>query len=189
MSMIASDIGTIPASGFSWYVLFLEEIWNDPIKAELQSNFLELGKQVGPEVLVIRGFDPEEFYQSAYETLTLYDEEWHKRITRPSLVISDTAPRLLLGESAKLRAAKLIVIPLAPFRNRPPGTIVELLRHLVAALRDENALSALEHLEPGAIQKGWGWLRKYAEVKPSFLGFGVNLKAVLDDLLSPLPNT
>jgi len=189
MSMVASDIATIPTTGFTWYVLFLEEAWNDPIKIELQNNFLELGREVGRDVLVIRGFDPNEFYSSAYETLTLYDAEWFNRITRPALLISDTAPRLLLEEAAKLSAAKLILIPLTSFRGKPAGTIVELLRHLVTALRDDNALAALHRLEPGALQNGWGWLRDYAELKPSFLGFGVNLNAALDKILSPLPNT
>jgi hypothetical protein len=182
--MIASDIGTIPVSGFNWYVLFLEEAWDDPIKVELQNNFLQLGKQVGPAVLVIRGFDPDEFYASAYETATLYGDEWRNRLTRPALLISDTAPRLLLSEPAKLSVAKLICIPLAPFRHQPPGSVVELLRHLIAALRDEEALSALQRLEPGPLQKSWGWLRKYASLKPSFLGFGVNLNAVFDELVA-----
>jgi hypothetical protein len=107
---------------------------------------------------------------------------------RPALLISDTAPRLLLEEAAKLSAAKLILIPLTSFRGKPAGTIVELLRHLVTALRDDNALGALQRLEPGAVQKGWGWLRGYAELKPSFLGFGVNINAALDKIISPLPN-
>lgn len=183
MTMVASDIATIPTSGFSWYVLFLEDTFNDPIKSELSSNFLELGREVGEEVLVIRGFDPNKFYDSAYETVTLYDDEWRRRMTRPALLISDTAPKLLLEESAKLRAAKLILIPLAPFRSKPPGSITEMLRDLVSALRDEDALRALEQLEPGTLQKGWGWFSEYSDLKPNFMGFGVNVNAVLDDLL------
>jgi len=80
MSMIASDIATIPASGFEWYALFLEDAFDDPVKTELSNNFLALGREVGRNVLVIRGFDPKEFYNSAYETLTLYDEQWQKRM-------------------------------------------------------------------------------------------------------------
>lgn len=188
MSMIASDIATIPASGFSWYVLFLEENWNDPIKAELSGNFVEFGREVGPDVLVIRGFDPNEFYASAYEAFSLCDGEWSERMKRPALLVSDTAPKLLLTEPAKLRAAKLILLPLAPFRTKPPGSVIELLRHLVAALRDDNAVTALKSLEPGALRKGWGWLSKYVELKPNFMGFGVNLNAALDDALSSNSN-
>jgi hypothetical protein len=178
MSMIASDIATIPASGFSWYVLFLEDPFNDPIKNELSNNFIELGKEVGRDVLVIRGFDANEFYQSAYETFGEVNN-----MTRPALLISDTAPVFLLEEDAKLRAAKLILIPLASFRNRPPGSIAELLRHLVIALKDDDAVRALKRLEPGAIKRGWGWLSKYADLKPNFIGFGVNLNAMFDDML------
>ena len=68
-------------------MLFLEDSWNDPIKAELQGDFLELGRQVGRDALMIRGFDPDEFYASAYETLTLYDKEWRDRIMRRTIMV------------------------------------------------------------------------------------------------------
>lgn len=69
MSMTASDIGTIPVSGFNWYVLYLEDAFSDPISEELSSNFITLGREVGRDILVVRGFDPNSFYASAYETL------------------------------------------------------------------------------------------------------------------------
>jgi hypothetical protein len=183
MSYIASDIGTIPAYGFAWYVLYLEDVFDDPLKDELSRNFLALGSEVGRDVLVVRGFDPQTFYSSAYETLTLYDEEWAAKIQRPALLLSDTPPRLLLSEKAKLNAAKLILFPLAPFRRRPAGTLVDLLRQLVAALKDNDAMSALQQLEPKALRSKWGWLSKYVDMKPNFMGFGVNLNAAIDDVV------
>jgi hypothetical protein len=98
MSMVAHDIGTIPVTGFAWYVLFLEEAWDEPIHAELRNNFIQLGNQVGPNALVIRGYDPDTFFDSAFEINTLYGSELNARITRPALLISDTAPGLLLEE-------------------------------------------------------------------------------------------
>jgi len=124
MSMIASDVATIPCEGFSWYVLFLEDAFDDPLKTQLAANFLTLGREVGRDVLVVRGFDPSEFFQSAYETITLYDPEWTKRLKRPGILVSDTAPRLLLSEPAKLRAAQLIYLPLASFREKPALSII-----------------------------------------------------------------
>jgi len=184
MSMVASDIGTIPASGFNWYVLFLQDDYDDPINYELSSNFLVLGREVGRDVLVVRGYDSNEFYTSTYEAITLYDVEWQDKMARPALLISDTAPRLLLQERAKLHAAKLILIPLAPFRTKPQGSVIDLLRRLVTALKDEDAVNALTALEPNAFKRGWGWLSRYAELKPNFMGFGVNLKPMIDDILS-----
>src|SRR5262245_25765253 len=112
MAYVASDIAAIPARGFDWYVLYLEDVFDDPVKDELSRNFLALAKEVGRGVLVVRGFDPDTFYSSAYETLTLYDESWASRIQRPALLVSDTPPALLLTEEAKLNAAKLILFPL-----------------------------------------------------------------------------
>ena len=184
MSMVASSIATIPAEDFHWYILFLEDKYNDPIKAELHSNFVTFGHEVGPDTMVVRGYDPESFYASVYETLTLYDDEWVARIERPALLVSDTAPRLLLGEPAKLNAAKLILIPLRPFRDKGSGAIVDLLRDLVAALKDDDAVSALQRLDRSVIKSKWGWLSRYLELKPNFMGFGLNLNAVLEESLS-----
>jgi hypothetical protein len=184
MAMIASDIATIPTTGFNWYVLFLEDRYDDPIKIELSSNFLALGQEVGRNALVVRGFDEDTFYSSVYEAVTLYDDEWHQKMTRPALLISDTAPRLLLEEPNKLKAAKLILIPLSQLRSKGPGAIVDLLRNLVLALRDEDAVRLLVQLDSDGIKRKWGWLTKYLDLKPSFMGFGINLNAVLEDLLS-----
>ena len=189
MSMIASDVATIPAEGFSWYVLFLEDAFDDPLKTQLSANFLTLGREVGRDVLVVRGFDPSEFFKSAYETVTLYDPEWTDRLRRPGILVSDTAPRLLLSEPAKLRAAKLIYMPLASFRERPSASLSDLLRQLVAALRDPDADRALSGLEPGAFSRVWGWLARFVELKPNFMGFGVNLNEMLDRVARPTTGT
>jgi hypothetical protein len=168
--MFASDLAKIPTSDFDWYVIFFEEQdpkKNSALKALLRDNFLSLGKEVGRDVLVVRGHDPAEFYRSAFrETKTLYDAEWNSRITSPALLITDTAPKLLWDEPAKLRAAKIISIPLAPFQQ-DTKVIAELLQRLLAALRDENAVSALRDLaafvpsKRDEIENKWGWLRVY----------------------------
>jgi len=181
--MVASDIATIPALGFSWYVLFLEDAFEDPIKAELSANFLALGHESGRDALVVRGYDPTTFFKSAYETLTLYQPEWAAKLVRPALLISDTAPVLLLNESAKLAAAKLILVPLASFRGKQAGAMSDFLRQLAAALHDPDAIRALSRLEPSGFSKKWAWLSKYVDVKPSFMGFEVDVNKMLNDLL------
>jgi hypothetical protein len=57
MSYEASSLATIPSTGFSWYVFFVESKWNDPIKQQLRANFEMLGQRVGPTTLVVRGYD------------------------------------------------------------------------------------------------------------------------------------
>ena len=48
MSYEASSLATVPSTGFSWYVFFVESRWNDPIKQQLRANFETLGQRVGP---------------------------------------------------------------------------------------------------------------------------------------------
>jgi hypothetical protein len=184
MTMIASDIATIPATGFDWYILFLEDTYDDQLRRELRDNFVVLGQKVGRDALVVRGFDPDKFYASAQEAITLYDEEWKSMLATPALLVSDTSPRLLMEESTKLAAAKLFLVPLSTLRNKGAGAIVDLMQYLVAALRDEDAIRVLKQLDRDGIKQRWGWLTRYLDLKPSFFGFGVNLNAVLEDVLS-----
>lgn len=183
MSMIARDIATIPSQNFSWYVLFLEDAFDDPIKSELSSNFIALGHESGPHALVVRGYNPDAFFESAYETLTLYQPEWAKKVVRPALLISDTPPAHLLNDSSKLGSAKLILVPLANFRGQPPGAMTDFLRQLAATLRDPDAIRVLSQFEPSAFAKHWRWLGKYVTVKPSFMGFAVDVNKLLTDLI------
>jgi len=180
--MIARDIATIPAQGFSWYVLFLEDTFEDPIKQELSTNFLALGHESGPHALVVRGYDVNKFYDSAYEAVTLHDRQWAEKMVRPALLISDTPPRHLFDDPATLAKAKLILVPLTSFRGKPPGTMTDFLRQLSKALRDPDAIRLLSKLEPSAFARTWGWLAQYVDVKPSFMGFGLNVDRILADL-------
>jgi hypothetical protein len=188
MALTTSGIETIPTHGFSWYVLILEDRWDDPIKEELGSNFHTLGQAIGAYAIAVRGFDSELFFQSVYETLTSYQPEWKDKLVRPSLLVCDTSPRLLLTHKKKLQkqrlvAANVILIPLAAFRGKPRGALSDFLRDLAAALQSPDAIAALSRLEPAVLSRYWGWLRKYVEVKPSFLGFGLDVGKMLDQVL------
>lgn len=180
MSMIATDVATIPAAGFSWYILFLEQIFHDDLSKQLSENFITLGKEVGRDVLVIRGYDPNTFFDSAYETFTLYDDEWNDRLQRPGILVSDTAPALLLSEEAKLKSAKLIYLPLSSFQKTPTNSLASLLRQLVKSLNSPDAYQALRRQEPRKLSTAWGWLRNFVDLKPNFFGFGVDINAMID---------
>ena len=59
MGYIATDLARVPAAGFRWYVFLLEDNWNDQLREELSRNFEGLAAEAGPEVLVIKGSEPQ----------------------------------------------------------------------------------------------------------------------------------
>jgi hypothetical protein len=67
MGYIASHIATVPSTGFKWYLIFLEGPFADEIKKEIDAHFLTLAREVGRDVLVVRGFDPTAFRESVVE--------------------------------------------------------------------------------------------------------------------------
>ncbi|PYS38955.1 MAG: hypothetical protein DMF71_15975 [Acidobacteria bacterium] len=92
MSYVATDIATIPATGFKWYVIFFEGMFSNALQREIEDNFRKLGQKVGRDVLVVRGHDPEEFNASAYEAFKEHKPEWIDKLVEPALVVMDTAP-------------------------------------------------------------------------------------------------
>jgi hypothetical protein len=59
----------------------------------------------------------------------------------------------------------------------------DLLDRLVSALTDPTAMAALESPdEESRLRRFCGWVARYAELKPTFFGFGVNLNAVFERL-------
>src|SRR5688500_8473917 len=110
MSYIATKIGTIPSAGFCWYILYLEGKvpWNDRIRKELEENFVNLGREVGPKTLVVRGYTPESFSGETQATYKLQLAESEL----PALLVTDTAPLTIHQNEEELERVKLITIPL-----------------------------------------------------------------------------
>ena len=113
MSYIASHIGTVPYSReFKWYLIFLECEFEDEIRKEIDANFAALGKEVGGEVLVVRGYDPKTFRESVFakaeqeEAASFYRDDsgrsqfdWYERAEKlgfkrgfPLLVVTNKVP-------------------------------------------------------------------------------------------------
>lgn len=61
MGYIASHVATVPSTGFKWYLIFLEGPFADEIKKEIDAHFLTLAREVGRDVLVVRGFNSDGF--------------------------------------------------------------------------------------------------------------------------------
>jgi len=182
MSYIASDIGTIPVTGFQWYVIFFEGMFSNALRREIDENFLILGQKVGPDVLVVRGFDPEKFHDAAYEAFNRHKPVWIQKLEVPALVLMDTPPVTAMKDAERLDKAKVMIFPLEKIYNER-GSITGFLGDLLNALRDAKAHEALETLNKPTLKEKWGWLTKYFSMSPGFFGFGVKLDRVLDDLL------
>jgi len=182
MSYVATDIATIPATGFKWYVIFFEGMFSNALQREIEDNFRKLGQKVGRDVLVVRGHDPEEFNASAYEAFKEHKPEWIDKLVEPALVVMDTAPPIAMKDAEQLNKAKVMIFALEKmYKDR--GSITGFLGDLLNALRDAEAHKALETVNKPSLKEKWGWLTKYFSMSPGFFGFGVKLDRVLDDLI------
>lgn len=179
MSYIASRLATVPATGFCWSVFFVESAWNDPIKQQLRANFEILGQRVGPRTLVVRGYDEQAMANEVVEAAVLLDARF-RSISPPALIVSNR-PLLSLDDPETRQGAKIIGLNV----SGAEGSLPDLLDRLVGALADPDAMAALENPNDDTrLRRFWGWVARYAELRPTFFGFGINLNAVLESLAS-----
>ncbi|MCP4340399.1 MAG: hypothetical protein GY799_16290 [Desulfobulbaceae bacterium] len=75
MSMVASEIGTIPCENFNWYVIFLEGDFSDQIREQIDKHLATFGRVAGRNVVAVRGYDPKQFQESLFEAQAFYGEE------------------------------------------------------------------------------------------------------------------
>lgn len=183
MSYIASHLATVPTSGFKWYLIFLEGPLADEIRREIDAHFVTLGREVGKDVLVVRGFDPTAFRESVYEAPAFFDTKWRKRARFPALLVTNCPPPDALSNAENLEKGKAMIFPLGEVYQEHKS-IAGFLTDLVEALKQEDALKALETLDRGKLQKGWGWLSKYFKMEPGFFGFSIKLDKAIKDLLA-----
>jgi hypothetical protein len=161
-----------PICSFSWYGFFVESTWNDPIKQQLRANLETLGQRVGPKTLVVRGYDEHAMANEVVEAAGLFDERF-RPISPPALIVSNR-PLQSLDDPEALKDAKIISLNI----SGAEGSLPNLLDSLVEALTDANAMAALEDpKEETRLKRFWGWVARYAELKPTFFGFGINLNA------------
>ena len=179
MSMVATEIGTVPISGFKWYFILLEGPFKDEIRNEIDKHFLTLGKELGEDAIVIRGYEPTRFSKSV-ETAAFYEKKWKENITAPALIILNESPNALTNTD-KLKKAKIMVFSLREIFEEAK-TIAPFLEKLLNAINEEDAIKALEKLEKGKLRKFWGWVLKYGIAKPQFAGFGFDVSKALKEL-------
>ncbi len=183
MTMVASKIGTIPTKGFEWYIILLEGPFGDEIREQIDKYFLELGKEAGPDVLAVRGYDATVFRDSFIESTSFYgrDDLKAKAVDSPAIVVTDALPEAVERRGG-LDTAKVLIFPLRQIYEQHKDISV-FFNQLLSALRAPEAMAALEKLDSTDIEKYWGWLTQYIEMKPGFFGFKADLKKIISVLL------
>ena len=185
MGYIVTDLGRLRVTDFEWYVFFLEDSYQDELRRELSENFENLARNIGPESLAIRGADRENFWSDIFHMYAIVEKGVNREnFPLPGLLITDTSVSELQEDPDAAKRAKLILISLAE-RYRQPGSVTQILRHVSVAVRDPEAMRALEREDVEAIRRHWSWIPRYLELKPSFCGFGVNLNAIIEDQVMP----
>jgi hypothetical protein len=182
MSYIASNIKTVPGSGFKWYLIFLESPFADDVSKQIDEHFAVLGREAGANALAVRGYDASEFRDSVFEATSFYSEKWRKWAAAPALIVTDTSPMEALADPKNLDQGKVLIFPLAePYAENK--SLVPFFTKLLSALRDPNALIALQNLQPTKLETAWGWLRKYSKMEPGIFGFHLKADEAIADLL------
>lgn len=176
MGFIATDIAKIPSVGYEWYLYLLTDNWDDPIQEALLKNFDQLSQSVGTSCLVVKGANPEQFYNS------LIDSQFVELIRTtgeelfPSLVLSSHPPSKLnesSGKGANIKGAVSFLIPL-----RMKADLHSFLRKLSETIKSGDPMELFEN-DP--VSK-WAWMTEYLEVKPNICGVGINLNPLFDKL-------
>jgi hypothetical protein len=190
MTMCASKIGSVPTKGFNWYLVLLEGPFGNAIREQIDKYFITLGKEAGPDVLVVRGYDPTVFLNSFIESAAFYGsgdwaafygpDDW-KKVALPALVVTDALPTAV-EQPGGLDPARVMLFPLREMYEKHQDISI-FFEKLLAALHSAEASSALKKLDKSKIEKYWGWITDYTEMKPGFFGFKADVGKIIADLL------
>src|SRR5262249_25072488 len=152
MGLLASTISTIPASGFKWYLIFLEGPFQREIRKEIDKYFETLAREVGKDALVVRGLDKTSFKDSFDASVLHHDKEWMRRMPSPALIVMDCAPLEAFANLESLNNCKMIIFPIGDI-YKEKKSIGGFLESLVNTLKQDDAIKALETVDPGKLEK------------------------------------
>ena len=184
MTMTVSDIAKVPTEGYDWYVFILDDKWDDPFREELRGNIETLGNEVGRDNLVVQGFDRMDFDSQVFHRYRLYlQEHQFDFFPLPSIVVSNIPPPEIEVDNEEIKNSVLLIFHLSDQYIRP-GSISDFLGELSRTLRNPKAEQVFMKPDKTSFQALWGWIDKYFEIKPEFLGIGVDVNQMLNDLFS-----
>lgn len=175
------NIDELKSKDANWYVILLEDNWKDDFRNELYDNVDTLADEVGPKNWVVRGHKnrKDEFFKAIFARYKL-DQSHHEieKFPRPAILITDTVPS---ADGQEEENFKRILFPLAK-QYVKAGTVSDFLKNLAETLRHPDAKEALEGLSEEKFVKSWGWILTCFELKPNFMGVGLNLNALIDHI-------
>jgi hypothetical protein len=152
MGFIATDLATVPAlPHYSWYLFLLEDRWHDPLREQLEKNFMKLAEDVGPNALVVRGAHPEQFYSQVFYEYALQDRMKKQERILPALLVTDTPPGEIRKDEELAKKAKIMLFPLSKLTDRAVE-LTTFLQMLCETLRSSEAIEALN-----ATRQDGGW--------------------------------
>ncbi len=187
----------VPTTGFDWYLFVLLDDYEDDLAVELKRNLDAIGKAVGPDTLVVHGYDNDTFLSEVTWAMRAHMPD---TLVPPALVLSSQVPKASPSHpdavpppalpdqrpagSDPTAPAQVLVVPLAA-EYAQQGTLRPLLNSLIQAIHDPAAFAALtnEHEDPSALCRHWGWTNKYLSIKPSWFGFSIDVDRILTDLV------
>ena len=185
MSILATNISSIPKEGYDWYVTFIEFNLESQLKVEIEEYFHKLGKELGPKAIAIRGYDEKQFRESVFEVTALFDA-----VHETSLIVTNKNPELAFSSEQELSDTKAMIFPLGDLFEKQK-TIVPFLKDLVNALANNDFVAVEKRLENAteeelmeeipALRKAWNWLRKYTDMNPGFFGFNIRLGDLIEN--------
>ena len=157
-------------------------MFGDEIREQIDRHFQTLGKEAGPDVLVVRGYNSTEFKNSFIESAAFYGEGDWKQVDMPAIVVTDALPAAVETRDG-LEKARVMVFPLRQIYERHKDISVFLTK-LLEALHSSDASDALGHLDKSQIEKHWSWLASYVEIKPTFCGFKLDVGKIIADVVA-----
>jgi hypothetical protein len=185
MSMIVATLGSVPASGFDWYVLFAEPTLSSEISEQIDKFFLAFGRAAGQKTLAVRGYDREEFRESVVEAGTdfyKFDIPQEEAV----IIVTNAIPKNgIKFNEVDLASAKVMIFPLGKIYKKNKE-ISSFLNHLLSALKKSGPNAFDDLTEPKAVEM-WSWLNQFVEMKPSFFGFKFDLGKSIETALKKLP--
>jgi hypothetical protein len=161
-----TSLGNLPIQGdISLYIFVVNGRWKGGFNDLIEKNFGELAKQIGPNSVIAKGFDPEVWSDqvcSKYlgkDTRTFID-------VLPALLLTDAHPEKLTEKSLRL------LVPLRDAEKRFGG--VETFFAALADFAKSRNPAFLARFEDKRSLKSKVW--SILELKPNCFGFGINLK-------------
>lgn len=142
MGYSCTTLGSVRRLGrFEWYIFLLQDGLSDQLRSEIENNFDQLGRSVGEEAVVIRGYDPQRFRREVQEAYAgIYPRL--QQIRPPALFVTDLSPARLSDPEA---GGRFMIFPLSNFRQ-DEGSVADFLSSMVDALGNADALAALARL-------------------------------------------